>query len=70
MFAENGKGKNRESQHYDSDRQEITGASDTESPETRDDSMPVDGEAESQVMNPNRRWKREELYDERLKRWK
>jgi len=70
MFAENDKGKNRQGQHYDSDRQEVTGASDTESPGGRDDSKPVDGEAESQLMNPNRRWRREELYDERFKRRK
>jgi len=70
MFPENDKGKHGEGQCYDSDRQDVTGASDTESPGGHDDSKPADGEAESQFMNPNRRWKREELYEERFKRRK
>ena len=36
----------------------------------RDAQQGTEKPSENEFMNPNRRWKREELYDERLKRWK
>jgi len=36
----------------------------------RDAQQGTEKPSENEFMNPNRRWKREELYEERLKRWK
>ena len=70
MFAENDKGKSGEGQRHDSDTREVRHPSDTELPGGDGKSKPLDGEAESEIMNPNRRWRREELYDERFRRRK
>ena len=64
------KGKDREGEPTDSGTQGRAGASDSGVEGEVDSSKPVDVEADSQVTNPNRRWNREDLYEERLKRRK